>query len=97
VVVDDDRQGVDLVIRGEDLLLETARQIRLGRLLGRETPARFLHHGLIRKPSGAKLSKSDHDTGVRDLRAAGWTVGRVRQEAARLAAIPTDVVDAAAR
>ena len=39
VVVDDLRQGVDLVIRGRDLLSETAAQIRLGAMLGRETPA----------------------------------------------------------
>ena len=71
VVVDDLRQGIDLVVRGEDLLAATGRQIRLGRLLGRESPPAFYHHPLIRKPGGAKLSKSDGDTGVRDLRARG--------------------------
>lgn len=95
VVVDDLRQGVDLVIRGEDLLSETARQIRLGRLLGRKMPPRFLHHALIRKASGAKLSKSDADSGVRDLRAAGWSPAAVRTEAVRLAAVPARVVEAA--
>jgi len=88
VVVDDLRQAVDLVVRGEDLLDETARQIRLGRLLGRETPPTYLHHPLIRKPSGAKLSKSDHDTGVRDLRAAGRSANDVREQAARLGWLP---------
>jgi glutamyl-tRNA synthetase/glutamyl-Q tRNA(Asp) synthetase len=88
VVVDDLRQDVDLVIRGDDLLPETTRQIRLGRLLGRATPPRFLHHPLIRKSSGAKLSKSDGDTGVRDLRAAGWSPDRVRREAGRLGLVP---------
>lgn len=73
VVVDDRRQGVDLVIRGLDLLHATPAQIRLGRLLGRETPATFLHHALIRRPDGSKLSKSAGDTGVRELRAAGRT------------------------
>jgi glutamyl/glutaminyl-tRNA synthetase len=67
VVVDDARHGVDLVIRGRDLLDATPRQLRLGRLLGREMPPAFLHHPLLRKPSGAKLSKADHDTAVRDL------------------------------
>ena len=71
VVVDDLRQGVDLVIRGEDLLGSTGRQIRLGRLLGRTAPPVFVHHPLIRKASGDKLSKSARDTGVRELRAAG--------------------------
>jgi glutamyl/glutaminyl-tRNA synthetase len=71
VVVDDARQGVDLVVRGMDLLHATAAQIRLARRLGRETPARFAHHRLIRRLDGSKLSKSSGDTGVRELRAAG--------------------------
>jgi glutamyl-tRNA synthetase/glutamyl-Q tRNA(Asp) synthetase len=73
VVVDDARHGVDLVIRGRDLVDATPGQIRLGRLLGRTTPPAFLHHPLLRKPSGAKLSKADHDTALRDLLAAGAT------------------------
>jgi glutamyl-Q tRNA(Asp) synthetase len=73
VTVDDVRQGVDLVIRGEDLLGSTGRQIRLARMLGRREPPVFLHHGLLYKPDGTKLSKSTRDTGVRDLRAAGWS------------------------
>jgi glutamyl/glutaminyl-tRNA synthetase len=91
VVVDDLRQDVDLVIRGEDLLPDTARQIRLARFLGRDEPPRYLHHPLIRKTSGAKLSKSDGDTGVRDLRAAGWTPEQVRAVATRLGRLPRDV------
>lgn len=71
VVVDDVRHKVDLVIRGSDLLDDTARQVRLGRLLGRDDPPRFLHHPLILKPNGAKLSKADGDTSIGDLRAAG--------------------------
>jgi glutamyl-Q tRNA(Asp) synthetase len=71
VVVDDLRQGIDLVVRGRDLLSATAGQIRLARLLGRDAPPTFAHHPLIRRPDGAKLSKADADTSVRDLRAAG--------------------------
>jgi glutamyl-Q tRNA(Asp) synthetase len=77
VVVDDMRQGVTLVIRGRDLLHATPAQIRLGRLLGRTQPAAFLHHRLIRRPDGSKLSKSSGDTGVRDLRAAGLSPAEV--------------------
>jgi len=73
VVVDDARHGVDLVIRGRDLLDATPRQLRLGRLLGRVMPPAFLHHPLLRKPSGAKLSKADHDTALRDLLDGGAT------------------------
>jgi glutamyl-tRNA synthetase/glutamyl-Q tRNA(Asp) synthetase len=85
VVVDDLDQGVDLVVRGEDLLESTGRQIQLARLLGRETPARFLHHGLARRPDGTKLSKANRDEGIRDLRAAGRTAAEVLGAAAHLA------------
>jgi glutamyl/glutaminyl-tRNA synthetase len=71
VVVDDLRHGVDLVIRGADLVDSTGRQLRLARLLGGVRPPVFLHHPLVCKPDGAKLSKSAGDTGVRELRAAG--------------------------
>ena len=81
VTVDDWRQGIDLVIRGMDLLESTGRQIRLARLLGRAAPAVYLHHRLIMKTPGQKLSKSDGDTAVRELRARGWNAADVRQAA----------------
>jgi glutamyl-tRNA synthetase/glutamyl-Q tRNA(Asp) synthetase len=84
VVVDDDRHDVDLVVRGEDLLPSTGRQIRLSRMLGRERPPVFLHHPLIRKEDGAKLSKSSGDTGVRELRRAGASPEMVLGRAAWL-------------
>ena len=71
VVVDDLRQSITLVVRGEDLADATPAQIRLARLLGRRMPPVFAHHPLIHKPGGAKLSKADGDTGVRELRVAG--------------------------
>ncbi len=77
VAVDDFDQGIDVVIRGGDLLASTGRQIQLGQLLGRKTPPLFLHHPLITHPDGRKLSKSNHDTGLRELRAGGWTAERV--------------------
>jgi len=84
--VDDFEQGITHVVRGEDLLDSTGRQIQLARLLGRAEPPIFLHHPLIMRRSAAsaegfgaprKLSKSDRDTGVRDLRAQGWTPRQV--------------------
>jgi glutamyl-tRNA synthetase/glutamyl-Q tRNA(Asp) synthetase len=77
VAVDDWRQGVDYVIRGIDVLPSTGRQIRIARLLGRERPPTFFHHPLIMKTPTQKLSKSDGDTGVRDLRAKGWSPAEV--------------------
>jgi glutamyl-Q tRNA(Asp) synthetase len=84
VTVDDWWQGVDLVIRGVDLLESTGRQIQLARLLGRDTPPTFMHHPLIMKSPGQKLSKSDGATAIRELRAAGWTRERIFAEVDRL-------------
>jgi glutamyl-tRNA synthetase/glutamyl-Q tRNA(Asp) synthetase len=82
VTVDDVRQQIDLVIRGADLLSSTGRQIRLARMLGRMTPPVFLHHPIVLKPGGEKLSKSSGDTGVRDLRASGLSAPDVIGRAA---------------
>jgi glutamyl-tRNA synthetase/glutamyl-Q tRNA(Asp) synthetase len=81
VTVDDRRHGVDLVVRGADLLASTGRQIRLARLLGRVESPVFLHHPLLLKPSGEKLSKASRDTALRELRAAGLGPGEVLGEA----------------
>jgi glutamyl-tRNA synthetase/glutamyl-Q tRNA(Asp) synthetase len=81
-VVDDIFQGVTLVIRGEDLLSSTGRQIALARMLGRKTPPAFLHHPLIVKATGEKLSKASGDTGVRQLRASGLSAADVIGRAA---------------
>jgi len=77
VVVDDLRQGVDLVVRGRDLLASTPAQIRLAGLLGREAPPAFAHHRLVRDREGRKLSKSSGDTSVRELNAAGRSADEV--------------------
>jgi glutamyl-tRNA synthetase/glutamyl-Q tRNA(Asp) synthetase len=87
--VDDYLQGVTHVIRGLDLFASTGRQIKLARLAGRSVPAAFRHHPLIMKSPDRKLSKSDHDTGVRDLRAAGWSAADVLDCARRSAGAST--------
>ncbi len=84
VVVDDLAQAITDVVRGVDLLASTGRQIRLARLLGRAEPPRFAHHPLVMRSETEKLSKSDRATGVRDLRAAGWTAAAVRDHARAL-------------
>jgi glutamyl-Q tRNA(Asp) synthetase len=96
--VDDFVQGVTLVIRGDDLLASTGRQIQLARLLGRTEPPEFLHHALIMKSHASagrvsgqavKLSKSDNDSGIRELRGSGWTPRQVIDHAMSLAARST--------
>lgn len=92
VVVDDLRHSISLVVRGEDLAEATPAQIRLGRLLGRSEPTVFAHHPLIRKPGGAKLSKADSDTGVREMRVAGQSPASViGASAAAVGLIPTSL------
>ena len=86
-VVDDWMQGVTLVVRGDDLLASTGRQIQLARLVGRDAPPSFLHHPLVMKSPTQKLSKSDGDTGIRDLRAKGWTAPEVIGQAAARAGL----------
>ena len=87
VVVDDLAQGIDLVIRGEDLLESTGRQLRLARLLGRKRPPRHAHHTLIRHPGGQKLSKANRDTSLRELRGAGCSAADLIGRAAVLAGL----------
>jgi glutamyl/glutaminyl-tRNA synthetase len=78
------------VIRGQDLLSSTGRQILLARMLGRAVSPLFLHHPLIMDGRGEKLSKSAGDTGVRELRARGVTP----QEVIGMAAAAVGLVDA---
>jgi len=75
VTVDDLRHGVTLVVRGEDLLASTGRQILLARLLGRERPPAFLHHPLIRNARGEKLAKRARAPALGSLRGGGATPG----------------------
>ncbi|HUF24079.1 MAG TPA: glutamate--tRNA ligase family protein [Vicinamibacterales bacterium] len=85
--VDDHAQGVTHVIRGDDLLDSTGRQLRIARLIGRADPPVFLHHPLIMKTPEQKISKSDADTGIRELRAGGWSAARVIGFTAALAGL----------
>ncbi len=64
VVVDDGESGVTEVVRGADLLYDTARQIYLQRLLGLPTP-NYYHIPLVCDKTGRKLSKSEGDSALR--------------------------------
>lgn len=76
VVVDDAAQGVTEVVRGDDLLSSTPRQLALYGALGRQPPA-FLHLPLVLGPSGERLAKRDGSASLRALRAAGKTPAEV--------------------
>ena len=85
--IDDYVQGSTLIVRGQDLLASTGRQIRLARLIGRAQPATFVHHPLVMKSEAQKLSKSDGDSGIADLRSAGLGPDEVIARAAQLAGL----------
>jgi glutamyl-tRNA synthetase len=70
VVVDDAEQGVTEVVRGDDLVPSTPRQLLLYRALGL-TPPRFAHIPLVVGPDGRRLAKRHGDTRLSTLRAAG--------------------------
>lgn len=63
VVVDDAAQGITHVVRGEDLVDNTPRQLLLLRALGYREPA-YLHTALVLGDNGEKLSKQNGATAV---------------------------------
>lgn len=67
VVVDDARMGVTEVVRGQDLLDSTPRQLYLYQLLG-ATPPSFLHIPLLCAPDGRRLAKRDYSLDFCTLR-----------------------------
>jgi len=70
VVVDDAAMGITRVVRGDDLLRSTPRQLALYGALGLAAPA-FAHVPLVLTPSGERLAKRTRPEAVADLRARG--------------------------
>lgn len=77
VVVDDAAMRISEVVRGEDLLLSTARQLLLYEALDLEPP-QFCHLPLVYDSSGKRLAKRHQSLSLRDLRAAGRTPEALR-------------------
>ncbi len=72
VVVDDMAMAISHVIRGEDHIANTAKQLLLYEALAAPAP-KFAHTPLILNQEGRKLSKRDGVTSVNDFRAMGYT------------------------
>jgi glutamyl-Q tRNA(Asp) synthetase len=77
VVIDDARQGVTHVVRGQDLFWATSVHRVLHTLLGLPPPL-YHHHRLVRDAEGQKLAKSTRSTSLRTLREAGATPRDIR-------------------
>jgi glutamyl-tRNA synthetase len=83
VVVDDHDMGITHVIRGDDHLTNTFRQLQLYHAMGWEAP-RFAHIPLIHGPDGAKLSKRHGALGVDAYRDMGYLPEALRNYLLRL-------------
>ncbi len=101
VTVDDALMGVARVVRGDDLVASTPRQILLYRALG-WTPPRFGHVPLAIGPDGRRLAKRDDSIKLATLRERGVDPRRLIGELARslglararVASSPVDWIDA---
>lgn len=87
VVVDDARQGVTEVVRGEDLFASAARQRLLQQALG--LPAvRYVHVPLVLDESGRRLAKREDDLSLQELREGGTDPRAIVAWAAQSCGIP---------
>ncbi|MBX3388788.1 MAG: tRNA glutamyl-Q(34) synthetase GluQRS [Phycisphaeraceae bacterium] len=77
VVVDDARQGVTHIVRGDDLLDSAARQILLMRALGISEVPNYFHLPLVRGSDGKRLAKRHGDTRVETYLASGVSPERI--------------------
>jgi glutamyl-tRNA synthetase len=66
------------VVRGEDLLISTARQLLLYEALG-FTPPKFYHTPLMIDPDGQRLAKRHRSLSLRELRDSGHTPEALRK------------------
>jgi glutamyl-tRNA synthetase len=101
VVVDDADQGVEEVVRGDDLLLSTPRQIHLGRLLDLPIPS-YAHVPLVLGADGERLAKRHGAVTLSDLAAIGCRPDDVRTTLAASLGVatgdgPVSITDVAAR
>ncbi len=83
VAVDDRDMGITHVVRGEDHLSNTPRQILIQQALGAEPPV-YAHLPLLHGPDGKKLSKRHGAASVQELRANGYLPAAVRNYLALL-------------
>ncbi len=87
VVIDDTCMEVSHVIRGDDHVSNTPKQIALYHALGYELPA-FAHVPMILGPDGAKLSKRHGATSITEYQAMGFLPSAIRLALARLSWTP---------
>ena len=89
-VVEDLEQGINLIVRGKDLLGSTGAQIFIGGCLNGGTllESVFIHHNLIKNSSGAKISKTYGDLSLKELKKKNQNATFVFQETAKMLHLP---------
>lgn len=90
---DDLKYGINLVVRGEDLIDSTAAQVFLAQILEKQefTNAQFLHHALLYENENRKMSKSHDALSVKALRATMASPKPIFQWAARQFGFPQNI------
>lgn len=94
VVVDDADQGVDQVVRGDDLLPSTPRQAYLAGLLNIPVPE-YAHVQLVVNSDGARLAKRDGAVTLADLGRAGRSAAEVRDLILKSLGLPAGTLEQA--
>lgn len=89
VVIDDAGMKITHVVRGEDHITNTARQLMLYDALGEQAPV-YAHHSLIHGSDGGKLSKRHGATSIGEFRDAGYLSSAVVNYLALLSWSPGD-------
>jgi glutamyl-tRNA synthetase len=92
VVVDDAEQGVDQVVRGDDLLPSTPRQAYLASLLNIPVPE-YAHVPLVVNADGVRLAKRDGAVTLGDLSRAGTPVAAVRDRLLKSLGLPAGTLE----
>ena len=87
VVVDDAEQGIDQVVRGDDLLPSTPRQAYLASLLDIPSPE-YAHVPLVVNSDGVRLAKRDGAVTLADLEAVGMNAAAVRDRLLQSLGLP---------
>jgi glutamyl-tRNA synthetase len=94
VVVDDAEQGIDQVVRGDDLLPSTPRQAYLASLLNIPVPE-YVHVPLVVNSDGARLAKRDGAVTLADLSRAGVSAADVKDRILASVGLPAGTLEQA--
>jgi glutamyl-tRNA synthetase len=94
VVVDDAAQGIDQVVRGDDLLASTPRQAYLASLLNMPEPE-YAHEPLVVNSDGVRLAKRDGAVTLADLALAGVSAPAVRDVLLQSLGLPAGTLEQA--